>query len=885
MNEDNPNISPFAIKNVTFGTSRRELHGADTNWLDVGRNELRIDLQDPMGGDAHVLIEYQNIADGSVRLINHSGAILRFDVPVKHVKLNDLSAEASQVVLSSAPEDSEQPWAIWIWLKGDGKARRRPATRARALASATRDWRCRLARAREQDYGRMAKVLREVMPVQKMNEDSDSQLSQPPEPEPPLRSPSSSVSETPNKASEKTSSKMSAATTQLPHAAPVPDALQLLGEGSGRDDDHFDNEGRADGGTAADTTVEPSDRFEKPLSNSTEPDLEAQEDQARGAGKSIFRTSAEKERELASRSPAYQDDEIDDSEQQFLPPASAVSNADEDDVDEDDDSDYEASQQQPKRTPANGSRRGTQTTAAKQPVTLKKAPTTKPVSAKPQWTEEMTFELIGTILDCPGNKKKEIIETFKRELEQKRLAVASPADTEISKQITKVASFDRSLKQFMVSEEYERLYWDRYDVGTGKSDGETTRAASLTVSRASDRGARFRAAAVSEKTSPTINESQFTKLHDTGAAATDALRSKNDDKATRNDTVRSTKSPKSAVRAAPALASTFRVGNGSYDDDVDDEEELQSPVDHDDYTPIPTLPSRSAPARAEVTHSRHHPAVGFSDVLDSVAPHKSPSPPASAQQPPSSTLRPALSSLKKPSAGKQAPRTTARVSIRDSRTHSSFARDHASEEEEDDDMAAAVSFRGQDAPSTDSSATASRFPQQPPRSRPKRSFDSSDDSSDGEDDTQNRMYQVILAQAVEADNASKAKKVRKLCAKMEEKGKMMIGSLSAALDTEKEKRVLASIEGDIAATCAKVEEKVEAFNAAKRAFDDELEKYKHVRVRMERDLSAAVKSFAAHQSTSKKADSRLLNGYEEERAKIVRDFGDEARKSKKSRKR
>ena len=105
---------------------------------------------------------------------------------------------------------------------------------------------------------------------------------------------------------------MSAATTQLPHAAPVPDALQLLGEGSGRDDDHFDNEGRADGGTAADTTVEPSDRFEKPLSNSTEPDLEAQEDQARGAGKSIFRTSAEKERELASRSPAYQDDEIDD---------------------------------------------------------------------------------------------------------------------------------------------------------------------------------------------------------------------------------------------------------------------------------------------------------------------------------------------------------------------------------------------------------------------------------------------------------------------------------------------------------------------------------------------------------------------------------------------
>ena len=99
VNEDNPNISPFAIKNVTFGTSRRELHGADTNWLDVGRNELRIDLQDPMGGDAHVLIEYQNIADGSVRLINHSGAILRFDVPVKHVKLNDLSAEASQVVL------------------------------------------------------------------------------------------------------------------------------------------------------------------------------------------------------------------------------------------------------------------------------------------------------------------------------------------------------------------------------------------------------------------------------------------------------------------------------------------------------------------------------------------------------------------------------------------------------------------------------------------------------------------------------------------------------------------------------------------------------------------------------------------------------------------
>ena len=52
---------------------------------------------------------------------------------------------------------------------------------------------------------------------------------------------------------------MSAATTQLPRAAPVPDALQLLGEGSGRDDDHFDNEGRADGGTAADTTVEPSD--------------------------------------------------------------------------------------------------------------------------------------------------------------------------------------------------------------------------------------------------------------------------------------------------------------------------------------------------------------------------------------------------------------------------------------------------------------------------------------------------------------------------------------------------------------------------------------------------------------------------------------------------
>ena len=67
-----------------------------------------------------------------MRLINHSGAILRFDVPVKHVKLNDLSAEASQVVLSSAPEDSEQPWAIWIWLKGDGKARRRPATRARS---------------------------------------------------------------------------------------------------------------------------------------------------------------------------------------------------------------------------------------------------------------------------------------------------------------------------------------------------------------------------------------------------------------------------------------------------------------------------------------------------------------------------------------------------------------------------------------------------------------------------------------------------------------------------------------------------------------------------------------------------------------------------------
>ena len=122
---------------------------------------------------------------------------------------------------------------------------------------------------------------------------------------------------------------------------------------------------------------------------------------------------------------------------------------------------------------ANGSRRGTQTTAAKQPVTLKKAPTTKPVSAKPQWTEEMTFELIGTILDCPGNKKKEIIETFKRELEQKRVAVASPTDTEISRQITKVAFFDRSLKQFTVNKEYERQYWDRYDVGTGKPDGET----------------------------------------------------------------------------------------------------------------------------------------------------------------------------------------------------------------------------------------------------------------------------------------------------------------------------------------------------------------------------------------------------------------------------
>ena len=144
INESNPNISPFAIKNVTFGTSRRELQGADTNWLDVGRNELRIDLQDPVGGDAHVLIEYQNIVDGSVRLINHSGAILRFDVPVKHVKLNDLSAEASQEVLSTAPEDNEQPWAIWIWLKGDDKARcrpsehLRPATHAAASLARTR---------------------------------------------------------------------------------------------------------------------------------------------------------------------------------------------------------------------------------------------------------------------------------------------------------------------------------------------------------------------------------------------------------------------------------------------------------------------------------------------------------------------------------------------------------------------------------------------------------------------------------------------------------------------------------------------------------------------------------------------------------------------------
>ena len=480
INESNPNISPFAIKNVTFGTSRRELQGANTNWLDVGRNELRIDLQDPVGGDAHVLIEYQNIVDGSVRLINHSGAILRFDVPVKHVKLNDLSAEASQEVLSTAPEDNEQPWAIWIWLKGDDKARCWPSEHLRPATHAAAS----LSLARAQDFGRMVQVMRETMPAEKMNEESDSQLSQPPEPEPPLRSPSSSVSETPNKPSEK-GSRMSAATTHLPRAAPVPDALQMLGVGSDHDDDRFGSEGRVGGGAAADTTVEPSERFEKPLSNSTEPDLDAQEDQARGAGKSIFRTSAEKERELASRSPAYQDDEIDDSEQQFLPPASAISNAADDDVDEDDDSDYEASQQQPKRTPANGSRRGTQPTSAKQPVTLKKVPSTK-ASAKPQWTEEMTFELIGTILDTPGSKKKEIIETFKRELEQKH--VASPTDAEISRQITKVAFFDRSLKQFTVNKEYERQYWDQYDVGTGKPDGETKMCCALRVFHVSDRG-------------------------------------------------------------------------------------------------------------------------------------------------------------------------------------------------------------------------------------------------------------------------------------------------------------------------------------------------------------------------------------------------------------
>ena len=82
----------------------------------------------------------------------------------------------------------------------------------------------------------------------------------------------------------------------------------------------------------------------------------------------------------------------------------------------------------------------------------------------------------------PGQQEEEIIETFKRELEQKRSS-SRPADTEISKQITKVASFDRSLKQFIVSEEYERLYWDRYDACTGKSDGETTRAASHRLAR------------------------------------------------------------------------------------------------------------------------------------------------------------------------------------------------------------------------------------------------------------------------------------------------------------------------------------------------------------------------------------------------------------------
>ena len=315
---------------------------------------------------------------------------------------------------------------------------------------------------------------------------------------------------------------------------------------------------------------------------------------------------------------------------------------------------------------------------------------------------------------------------------------------------------------------------------------------------------------MSEKTSPTINESQFTKLHDTGAAATDALRSKNDDKATRNDTVRSTKSPKSAVRAAPALASTFRVGNGSYDDDVDDEEELQSPVDHDDYTPIPTLPSRSAPARAEVTHSRHHPAVGFSDVLDSAASgaaRHAPSPLSSAQQPPSSTLRPALSSLKKPSAGKQAPRTTARVSIRDSRTHSSFARDHASEEDDDAGVAASVGQR----------RAIHRFvgDREPFRSshpaRGRSLFDSSDDSSDGEDDTQNRMYQGSwrrLSRPIMARAEGPCSR------RWREQDDRFAGR--GARCGEREARV-GNIEGDIGN--AEVEEKVEASaaNGVKRA--------------------------------------------------------------------
>ena len=222
------------------------------------------------------------------------------------------------------------------------------------------------------------------------------------------------------------------------------------------------------------------------------------------------------------------------------------------------------------------------------------------------------------------------------------------------------------------------------------------------------------------------------------------------------------------------------------------------------------------------------------------------------------------------------------MSIRDSRTHSSFTRDHESEEE-DDDIAAAVSFRGQDVPSTDSSATASRFAQQPPRSQRKSSCDdSSDESSDGEDDTQKRMYQAILAQAVEADNAAKSRKVRKLCSKMEEKGKMMIGSLTAALDTEKEKRVAAIIQGDLKFTSAKVEEKLQAFNEKKRKFDDDLITYRDVRARMERDLSAAVKSFSAHQSSSNAAHQRLLKSYEDDRAKVVAELKDEARRLKKT---